>query len=307
MKLKLTNTLISVFLASSSPLAVLGEAESKLIRGRSLQDDTTPPSVQSFSPDSGTYITDGASAYTFSVTIIDESPIRNVQFQLRDPDGNVGNFHDGQLEVVGGSGAEEWKSPEMNLGGAFGNWSWRARIVDDSSNRNSFTMPWTDVYVLGDGSAETIMGMIRTEIEALADSNTDLRPKFLRLGFHDCVGTCDGCIDLLDPDNAGLDVPINALIPIVNKYAHNEGLTAAIGSPISRADIWALATLVGVDQATGSQRPDGVTFPMTHFGRVDCSNSVDGYGGPARSLPSPDLTTHGLISFFEDNFGFTSR
>ena len=73
---------------------------------------------------------------------------------------------------------------------------------------------------------------------------------------------CDGYINLLNPDNAGLDVPIGALAQIVAKYAHNSELTAAMGYPISRADIWALATLVGVDQATGSQRPEGVSFPI---------------------------------------------
>jgi hypothetical protein len=64
--------------------------------------------------------------------------------------------------------------------------------------------------------------------------------------------------------------------------------------------------LVGVDLATGNGRPEGVSFPMTHFGRVDCADGgEDGVGGPARSLPSPDLTTHELLAFFEDNFGFT--
>ena len=28
--------------------------------------------------------------------------------------------------------------------------------------------------------------------------------KMIRLGFHDCVGGCDGCLNLNNADNAGL-------------------------------------------------------------------------------------------------------
>jgi len=41
-----------------------------------------------------------------------------------------------------------------------------------------------------------------------------------------------------NPDNAGLEIPIGALRPIVTQYA-----TPTTG--LSRADIWALASLTG--------------------------------------------------------------
>ncbi len=72
-------------------------------------------------------------------------------------------------------------------------------------------------------------------------------------------------------------------------YANNAQLTAAIGSPISRADIWALATLTGADMSTD----DSVTFSMTHIGQVDCIGADDsGKGRPDPELTGPDLYTH---------------
>ena len=66
----------------------------------------------------------------------------------------------------------------------------------------------------------------------------------MRLGFHDCVGGgCDGCVDLSSPDNAGLDLPINALpSPSCNKT-----MKAQNWGSVGRADIWALAAHVAAD------------------------------------------------------------
>ena len=124
-------------------------------------------------------------------------------------------------------------------------------------------------------------------------------PKFLRLGFHDCVAGCDGCVDMSNPDNRGLEEPIDAIASIVKKYKDS----------YSRADIWALATLVSADKAVLNTklRPKGLTFPMTFIGRLDCEGAdAKGYGGPHVDMPSNDLTTHELLKFFSDSFGFTS-
>ena len=32
-------------------------------------------------------------------------------------------------------------------------------------------------------------------------------PKLVQLGFHTCVGGCDGCLDLSNPDNKGMHTP----------------------------------------------------------------------------------------------------
>jgi hypothetical protein len=122
--------------------------------------------------------------------------------------------------------------------------------------------------------------------------NRKLGPKFLRLGFHDCVGGCDGCVDMTNGENAGLLVPIQALRPIVSKY-----VSSATG--ISRADIWALATAVGAEVL---QSGDRVNFDMFTVGRVDCSNEV---GGPDRLLPSMHIRSRDLFAYFSSNFGFS--
>ena len=64
------------------------------------------------------------------------------------------------------------------------------------------------------------------------------------MGFHDCVGGCDGCVDMNNPDNAGLDVPILALQPVVERFGH---------FGVTRADLWVLAALEGA----GGQQPNG--------------------------------------------------
>ena len=85
---------------------------------------------------------------------------------------------------------------------------------------------------------------IREEIRDLIRNNSVLAPKFLRLAFHDCVGGCDGCVDMTNPDNAGLDIPIDSLSGIVSAWK---------SSDISRADIWSLAAMVG-SEMTQAQR-----------------------------------------------------
>lgn len=129
----------------------------------------------------------------------------------------------------------------------------------------------------------------------------------VRLGFHDCVGGCDGCVDLLNADNNGLEVPMSALQSIVDEH-ENEALG------FSRADIWALAALVGADIA---QPFPIIDLTMTTIGRVNCEEAnnrcLDDQGvqrpcrsdrGPHRELPHADITTDKLFHFFSDEFGF---
>mmetsp|Transcript_13912 Transcript_13912/g.19921 ORF Transcript_13912/g.19921 Transcript_13912/m.19921 type:complete len:572 (+) Transcript_13912:114-1829(+) len=137
----------------------------------------------------------------------------------------------------------------------------------------------------------------KSDIASLISSDPSLAPKFVRMGFHDCVGGCDGCIDLNDPDNKGLDIPINALDSIVQKYTIDQttGLT--------RSDIFALAALTAADVSQGTV--NRVDFPFTWFGRVDCQG--DATSGPQRQMPSPDLTTSGILDYFNTNFGFDEQ
>lgn len=145
-------------------------------------------------------------------------------------------------------------------------------------------------------SVSSFVSQARSDIVNLISSNPLLAPKFIRMGFHDCVGSCDGCIDLSNADNNGLDIPISALDSIVQKY------TVQQSTGLSRADIWALAALTSADISQGSTRVD---MPFSWFGRVDCQGSAT--GGPQRVLPSPDVTTAEILNYFSSNFGFNEE
>ena len=119
-----------------------------------------------------------------------------------------------------------------------------------------------------------------------------------------------GCIDLENKDNFGLRTPIEALSDVVEDYVNSD-------TGLSRADIWALAALVGCDQAQGSSNVD---FSMLWYGRVDCENAnqacLDADGeevpcsatrGPHRGLPNINMRTDNLYGFFQDEFGFNQR
>lgn len=171
---------------------------------------------------------------------------------------------------------------------------------------------------------------IQDEINLTISKNVSIAPKYVRLGFHDCVGGCDGCVDMSDANNRGLDIAIRELEPIVTKYKGTAG--------ISRADIWAISALTAAEVSTKGM----LNFPVNWIGRKDCDRGkkkcrdstgakVDctGTNGnlPARrcmsstgekvlctattgdffAMPSADFTTHQVLAYFADNFGFNAR
>mmetsp|Transcript_30388 Transcript_30388/g.45995 ORF Transcript_30388/g.45995 Transcript_30388/m.45995 type:complete len:511 (-) Transcript_30388:384-1916(-) len=275
------------------------------------QQDATPPAISLLTPSEGEVIPPLAVPFSFlfDATVTDESELRDVKFMVRDPSGNrspwvTGNLREGSSDIYEAS-------LELPQGGT---WSYRVRAVDNSPNRNSMTTPWYNFHVAG--SPANSIAIVKQEIADIIASRTDinLAAKFVRLGFHDCVpdeelgGGCDGCVDLSNGENAGLDVPIDALTPIVDQYA-----TPAYG--LSRADIWAMAALVGSEVSQND-----ITFPFEYIGRVDCENAHDvcykengspqpcqENRGPHRPLPGPDLTTSELLHWFSLRFDFNSR
>jgi hypothetical protein len=111
---------------------------------------------------------------------------------------------------------------------------------------------------------------------------------------------------LTDADNNGLNIPIDSLQPVVDKWKSGE---------ISRADIWALAALTGTEMTQAQQK-----FDLDYIGRVDCEDTgkvcKDKNGnnrecrvdlGDFRQMPGPNLLTHEILDFFSDNFIFDAR
>lgn len=121
-----------------------------------------------------------------------------------------------------------------------------------------------------------------------------LAAQLLRLSFHDCVGGCDGCVNLNNPENAGLREPIQALA----------GISTRFSNVLTRADVWVLAGLAAAE----SSLPQGANlqFNTEFLGRPVCAED-DPFGGPIRELPGPHLTADQLIEFFLKNFGFSNR
>ena len=83
------------------------------------------------------------------------------------------------------------------------------------------------------------------------------KPAMVRLTFHDCVGGCDGCLNVNDPDNAGLE----------NLVADLEAVYQAesLANIISRADMWALLGIWAVEQ----------TIEKSNDECVDCDTVPD--------------------------------
>lgn len=134
-----------------------------------------------------------------------------------------------------------------------------------------------------------------TEIRSVIEDDRDLLPKFVRLSFHDCVGVggCNGCVDLNNPDNGGLDVPIDALEAIFNDNN---------APSLSRADLWALAGLVAARRGAQLARGTVPEFRF-RFGREDCATSPQGASNDV--LPSASsLGTTEVFDFFDEKFGF---
>ena len=157
-------------------------------------------------------------------------------------------------------------------------------------------------------SPQAAIEAARNELIKLIEDDKLLGYAFVRLGFHDCVGGCDGCVDLLNPDNRGLGGPIAVLENIVQQ-------TAVHG--VTRADIWALAAMTYADHGQGKQRAE---YSFDWFGRPTCDklNSIcrNAKGdvvdcsptrGPHRDMPTPDLDTRGVLDYFDKAFGLDAR
>jgi hypothetical protein len=139
-----------------------------------------------------------------------------------------------------------------------------------------------------------------------------LAANYLRLGFHDCVpnglaGGCDGCLNLVsNKENNGLSLSVQALAPIVEELENS-----SLG--FSRADIWALAVLVAADASQSQMTFSDAFVP----GRKTCemvgscvqtSTTNCAINGPdtVTDFPTTILTTHQLIAFMNDHFGFNA-
>jgi len=131
------------------------------------------------------------------------------------------------------------------------------------------------------GSVQEAISAAGDDILAMIARQRRLAAKFIRLGFQDCVGGCNGCVDMQNDDNSGLQIPIDALTFITSFYQDQ----------LTRADIWALAAMTSADDMQRSFRSD---YTFEYYGRETCPDML---GGPDVAMPSHHLTTTELLDF----------
>mmetsp|Transcript_30181 Transcript_30181/g.65163 ORF Transcript_30181/g.65163 Transcript_30181/m.65163 type:complete len:1030 (+) Transcript_30181:308-3397(+) len=252
-----------------------------------------------------------ASNTVLSATVLDDN-IKRVRFNLQYPDGTRLGFAAGTQDSVSGDLTTYTRT--VDTSSQSGKYGFKLEIQDNSDDIETVCFPadcssWIE-FVVADTAAQVVTAA-RAEIsDIILRNNPDvnLAAKFVRHGFHDCVGGCDGCVDMSNPDNAGLDVPIEALEPVVDIFTH---------FGVTRADIWVLAALEGSSITQEDGDPDNRDFEMDWIGRPNCEDlnepadcvdeTCNHIRGPNRNLPSPNLDTHDLLEFFSNEFGFSDR
>jgi len=125
----------------------------------------------------------------------------------------------------------------------------------------------------------------------------------VRLAFHDCVGGCNGCININNEDNAGLPDLVATLDTL---YTSNN-----LDAVLTRADFWAYCSYFALNRAVtianNNCDADDCAMPdlglVFQYGRTDCTGAP--YSTDDVGLPSPHLEYSDLVDFFFQEFGFS--
>ncbi len=103
-----------------------------------------------------------------------------------------------------------------------------------------------------DDWSDADLAALKEDIYAWMEENEQHSPESLRFAFHSCTGGCDGCINMADPDNGGLETVFDQLNDLYDRTFPfgEEGLS------MSRADFWALVGVVAVEYAIDLNNED---------------------------------------------------
>ena len=131
--------------------------------------------------------------------------------------------------------------------------------------------------------------------------------KVVRFIFHDCATGCNGCVDVNNVENRGLESTFTALNNI-----YDDGFS---NTSMSRADFYAIAGIVGMRAGAQNQDcsniglPENCTLPIPNvvirYGRKDCStspNSDNDFG-----FPNAHGDLEHVMEVFRDGMGMTER
>jgi len=122
----------------------------------------------------------------------------------------------------------------------------------------------------------------------------------VRLTFHDCVGGCDGCVNIDNDSNNGL---ADLIADLEDIYQDNE-----LESVLSRADMWAILGMYAVQKSIDNNNnkcsdceevPD-LNITYTH-GRQDCATAP--YTTDVKNFPSATMNYEAIMEYFSTEFG----
>jgi hypothetical protein len=153
---------------------------------------------------------------------------------------------------------------------------------------------------------KTFENALVAQIDQSVEAGTGYRPllaNFLRLAFHDCVGTCDGCINMENPHHLGLQLSLDVLGPMVDQWKEE--------TQLSRADLFAFAGFTAAKYAFG---PGEVVDFDYAYGREDCEVTL-GLAGEDFDYATQDSAANEVeilpdshdspYEFMTERFGFT--
>jgi len=135
----------------------------------------------------------------------------------------------------------------------------------------------------------------------------------LLLAFHDCVTKCDGCLNLANPANAGLET----LVTLLETEYQSQGYKDTYG--LSRADYWAIASIAALEGATRANNRACATCDempdhqvVFRSGRQDCQDVNAPDTSDERIFPEPTMTRTQMMTYYADEdssngggFGFS--
>ncbi|CAH1786800.1 unnamed protein product [Owenia fusiformis] len=116
---------------------------------------------------------------------------------------------------------------------------------------------------------------------------------FVRVAFHDCVGGCDGCLNLRDSNNAGLDVYVEPLETVYAKY----------NTDLTRADFWQLVGITAIERSARNCRACIRPKLVFETGRKDCADSPDYKGLRTFPMGGGHADINSGMIFLENAFG----
>jgi len=149
------------------------------------------------------------------------------------------------------------------------------------------------VYSLSESDATKVINKSKSVVRG-----TNLAT-MVRLTFHDCVGGCDGCVNIDNDSNNGLADLIDDLEVV---YQEND-----FEDVISRADMWAILGMYAVQKTIDNNNencsdceevPDLEVVYTT--GRNDCSTSP--HTSDVGNFPSATMNYDEIMDYFANEF-----